>query len=353
MKSIHCVKVGSLKDPDESKRGAVATLDIPEFPVGDEDVKIKVAYCSICGSDPHNVGGIFGNVPPFGLGHEVSGVIVELGKNATRKGLKVGDRVAGNFLHFCGTCYYCRNGQEQFCEHADESNRPGMSEYLVWHESQVFKLPDSVSLKEGCLMEPTSVIVRFMDKLQPKLGQRVLVSGGGPIGLLAVQALKMMGATVLTISEPIAERRELAKQFGADYAIDPINEDLYSESMKITEGLGYDAILDVSGAPSAAETLLKVAAKGGTVCYSAMFPKEFKMPLNLYEYCYRNELTITGTYISPYAFTRALQILPRMKLKEFTDVVYSIDDSVAAFDAQVSGKYIKILILCNDDLKDM
>ncbi|MDR2530399.1 MAG: alcohol dehydrogenase catalytic domain-containing protein [Oscillospiraceae bacterium] len=352
MKSIHCVKLGSLTDPDESKRGRVATLEIPEDPVGAEDVKIKVAYCSICGSDPHNIEGAFGNTPPFGLGHEVSGVIVELGERATRKGLKLGDRVAGNFLRFCGTCYYCRNGQEQFCEHADESNRPGFSEYLVWHESQVFKLPDEVTLKQGCLTEPTSVIVRFMDKIAPKIGMRVLVSGGGPIGLLAIQALKMMGATALTVSEPIEERRQLAKRFGADFLIDPVREDVYAAAMRITDGLGYDVVLDVSGARSAAPMLPRITAKGGILCLSAMFPNDYDLPLNLYTYCYRNELTITGTYISPYAFPRAMQLLPRMDLEPFTSVVYGIDESEAAFEAQVSGKHVKILVLCNADLAD-
>ena len=141
MKSIAVVKVGSLRDPNPETRGKVAVRDIPEQPLGDEDVRIKVAYCAICGSDPHLVEGIFGLEPPFGLGHEMSGVIVELGPKATKKGLKVGDRVAGNFLHFCGTCYYCQNGQQQFCEHADETNYPGMSESIVWHEYQVYKLP--------------------------------------------------------------------------------------------------------------------------------------------------------------------------------------------------------------------
>jgi len=352
MKSVHCVKVGSLKDPNPETRGKVAVLDIPEDAVGDEDVKIKVAYCSICGSDPHLVEGIFGLTPPFGIGHEVSGTVVELGKRAVRKGLKVGDRVAGNFLRFCGTCYYCRNGQEQFCEHADESNRPGMSEYLVWHESQVFKLPDNVTLKQGCLLEPTSVIVRFMDKLSPKIGQRVLVSGGGPIGLLATQALKIMGATSLTLSEPIAERRELAKRFGADFVIDPVSQNVYDETMRITGGLGYDAVLEVSGAPAAAPVLPRVTAKGGTLCYSAMFSKSYDLPLNLYEYCYKNELTITGTYISPYAFPRALQLLSRMKLDEFTGTVFALDDAEAAFAAHMSGNHVKVIIQCNGEIEN-
>ena len=115
MKSVTVVKTGSLRDPDESKRGQVKVMDIPMQPLGDEDVRIKVAYCAICGSDPHLLENILGWEVPFGLGHELSGVVVELGPKATKKGLQVGDRVAGNFLKFCGTCYYCQNGQQQFC----------------------------------------------------------------------------------------------------------------------------------------------------------------------------------------------------------------------------------------------
>ncbi|HCX64407.1 MAG TPA: alcohol dehydrogenase, partial [Eubacteriaceae bacterium] len=184
MKVIAALKIGDLRATDEAEKGKVGVIEMDEQPLGEEDVRIKVAYCAICGSDPHLVEGIFGWEPPFGMGHELSGVIVEVGKKATRKGLKVGDRVAGNFLKFCGTCYYCQNGQQQFCENADESNNPGMAESIVWHESQVYKLPDSVTLKEGCLLEPVSIAVRMMDKVEPKFGRRVLISGGGPIGLL-------------------------------------------------------------------------------------------------------------------------------------------------------------------------
>ena len=81
--------------------------------------------------------------------------------------------------------------------------------------------------------------------------------------------------------------------------------------------------------------------------YVAMYPNDFEMPLNLYKYCYANELNITGTFISPYAFTRALQIMPRMQLGDFITKVYEIDDAVEAFRAQISGKYPKILIRCN------
>lgn len=351
MKVISAVKLGSLRDKDPLKQGKVAVLDMPIEPVGDEDVKIKVAYCAICGSDPHLVEGIFGWEVPFGLGHEVSGVIVELGKNATKKGLKIGDRVAGNFLKFCGTCYYCQNGQQQFCENADEYSRPGMAEYIVWHEAQVYKLPDEVSLKEGCLLEPISIAVRMMDKLNIKFGERVLVSGGGPIGLLATQALKMSGTATLTLSEPITERRELALKYGVDNVIDPTSQDLVEESMKITDGRGFDTVVDCSGSVHAVGALPKITAKGGTLLYGAMYPNDFEMPFNLYEYCYFNELTVSGFYVAPYAFPRAIQMIQKFNLEDLTTKVFDIDDAEEAFKAQISGKYPKILIRCNKDLE--
>ncbi len=348
MKSVTVIKIGSLKDPKEETRGKVKVMDIPMQPLNDEDVRIKVAYCSICGSDPHLVEGIFGWEPPFGLGHEVSGVIVELGKKVARKGLKIGDRIAGNFLKFCGTCYYCQNGQQQFCEHADESNNPGMSEYIVWHESQVYKLPDDVSLKQGCLLEPVSIAVRCMDKIEMKIGQRVAICGGGPIGLLVLQAVNMMGATSLTLIEPITERRELAKKFGAVNVIDPINEDIRSVAMELTDNRGFDVVIDCSGSVHAVSPLPFITAKGGKLIYAAMYPNDYEMPINLYKYCYFNELTITGLYVAPYAFPRALQLMPRMKLDDFTSKVFPIDQAEEAFAAQMTGKHAKILIKCND-----
>ena len=349
MKSFKVLKIGSLRDADEDKRGKIQVCDIPEPVTGDEEIKIKVAYCSICGSDPHHIQeNPFGWEVPFGLGHEMSGVVVETGKKAVRKGIKPGDRVAGNFLRFCGTCYYCQNGQQQFCEYAEDSNKPCMSEYVTWHESQVYKLPDDVSLKAGCLLEPVSVAVRVIDKLEPKIGQRIAVSGGGPIGLFVLQAVKMMGSVNLTLIEPIEERRKLALKFGADHVIDPSVQDVVKTAMEITGGLGYDAVIDCSGAARAVGALPVITSKGGKLIYVAMYPKDFEMPLNLYKYCYSNELTITGTNISPYAFPRAAQIIHRMQLEDFTAAVFDLDDAEEAFMTQISGKYPKILIRCNE-----
>lgn len=344
-------KVGMLNDPDEAKRGVIEVLDMPEMEVGDEYVKIKVAYCAICGSDPHTAAGIFGWEAPFGIGHEMSGVIVELGKNATKKGLKVGDRVGGNFLRFCGSCYYCKNGMEQFCPYGEDGNRPCFAEYVVWHESQVFKLPDSVSLLEGCMMEPASVVVRTLDKAEVKLGHKVLISGGGPIGLMDLQLAKISGAAVVALSEPIADRRELAKKYGADFLIDPTKQDLKAEADKITGGLGFDVVIDASGSKYAAAALPEITAMGGKIVYAAQYPNDYEMPLNLFKYIYEHELTITGVFASPYVYPRTAEIMHRMDLQDLTGTVYPLEQIKEAFDVHLSGKYPKVIVKCNEDLE--
>ena len=353
MKALRVIKAGSLKDPDPSKRGVVSVCEVPEPEIeGDDDVKIKVAYCAICGSDPHVIENIFGWTIPYGIGHEISGVIVDMGKNVPLKtDLKIGDRVAGNFLNFCGECYYCKNGQQQFCENIPEGNS-GMSEYIIWNANQVYKIPDDMPLARGCLLEPTSIGVRIADKLRLKPGERVLINGGGPIGLITLQILKMCGATSLTVSEPNKARRDMAAELGADFCIDPISQDLVEEGKCITNNMGFDAVVECSGALKALTPLPSLVAKGGTLLFAAQYPVDFEFPLNLNRYCYLNEITVTGFFVSPYAYPRALQILPRMNYDKFKFITFPMTKGPEAFEAQMSAQYTKVLINCNEDLKD-
>lgn len=348
MRTVAVTRIGSLRDPDPATRGTIGVVDFPDQDLGPEDVRIRVAYSAICGSDPHLAEGFFGTDVPIGLGHELSGVIEALGERAHRNGLKVGDRVAGNFLRFCGTCRPCQEGKQQFCENIQEYNRPGMAETVTWHESQVYRLPDDVSLLKGCLLEPTSVAVRIADKTRIRAGDRVAVCGGGPIGQLALQVIKMYGATSLTMIEPIAERREMALRHGAEHVIDPVTEDQLARAEEITGGRGYDVVIDASGSTRAVRGLLDLAAKGGTVVYGAMYPEDYELPLNLSDYLYLRELTLTGLFVSPYAFPRALQILPHLDTDELTQAVFPLEQAAEAFEVHVSGAYPKVVLRCND-----
>ena len=347
IRTVAVTRIGSLRDPDEAARGQIGLVDLPDQPLGPEDVRIRVAYAAICGSDPHLAEGFFGTDVPIGLGHEISGVIEALGERATRNGLRIGDRVAGNFLKFCGACRACVDGRQQFCENIQDYNRPGMAQTITWHESQVQRLPDEVSLLEGCLLEPTSVAIRIADKTRIRVGDRVAICGGGPIGQLALQVMARYGATSLTLSEPIAERREMALRHGAQHVIDPVGEDQGARAAEITDGRGYDVVIDASGSPRAVRGLLDIAAKGATVVYGAMYPDDFEMPLHLSNHLYLQELTLTGVFVSPYAFPRALQMLPLLDLDELTAAVFELEDAPAAFAEHVSGRHPKVIIRCN------
>ena len=107
-------------------------------------------------------------------------------------------------------------------------------------------------------------------------------------------------------------------------------------------------MIDASGSTRAVLGLLDLAAKGATVVYGAMYPADFAMPLNLSDYLYLKELTLTGVFISPYAFPRALQVLPHLDVDELTRAVFDLEDAVQAFAAHVSGEHPKVVIRCND-----
>ena len=347
MKVVYAVKTGNMQDPDPAKRGVVEIVDEPLREINDDEILIKVAYSAICGSDPHVIGGIFGWEPPFGVGHEMSGIVEKVGKNV-KKDLKPGDWVAGNFRRYCGACYYCTNGMEQFCTNVGENIC--MAEYVIWHEKQAEKIPEGISLKNGCMMEPVSIALRTVEKSGIKVGQNAIISGGGPIGLLTLQLLNIYGATNLSLIEPNPARRELAMKYGAKYAFDPFGENIRERAKEITNGIGYDVLVELSAVPSSAELLIDISAYAAHLVYLAQYPRDYNMPLNLYDQLYQKELTITGSIVSPYGFTRTARIMERLYLDDFTAKVYSIDDVKEAFDAHLSGKYPKIVLKCNADV---
>ncbi|MCL1848847.1 MAG: zinc-binding dehydrogenase, partial [Clostridiales bacterium] len=241
------------------------------------------------------------------------------------------------------------NGEPHFCTgRSAYGGRPGMAENIVWHESQMYKLPDDVSLRNGCLLEPLSISLHMVDMARIKLGARVAVSGGGPIGQLALQCARAYGATSLTMIEPVANRRELAVRFGAVHTIDPVNQNVQEEAMKITNERGFDVVLDATGVPAAVEVIPPMMAKGGTMVFAAMYPIGYMMPYDLYNNCYRNELTLVGSHLSPNAFPRSVQMLSRLDLDPFTETVFPLEKAAEAFDVHMTSQHPKIVVKCND-----
>ncbi|MEG2929727.1 MAG: alcohol dehydrogenase catalytic domain-containing protein [Oscillospiraceae bacterium] len=329
----------------------VELVDIEEPVIhGGDDVKIKMAYCGICGSDIHIVHGAFDPIIPqlpFPIGHESTGVIVELGPKATAKGLKVGDKVAYYYNLYCGKCHFCKNGQEHLCTGVT-FNMSSMCEYIVVSEAQVWKLPEDVSLLKGALSEPISFCLHTVDMGNIKPGDTAVVSGGGAIGLMTMLLCKRAGASKITVIEPIAEKREMALKLGASYVIDPMTEDVCAKIMEITSGRGYDAVFECSGAKPTIQACLTYASAGATIVYAAMYG-DGCVNVNLYD-LFNREIKITAPHQSPYTWQRTMSLISELDLDLFTQCVYPKEDFAKAFEAQRESKNAKVIIKINADL---
>jgi 2-desacetyl-2-hydroxyethyl bacteriochlorophyllide A dehydrogenase len=330
------------------KKKVLELEDVPEQAVGPEDVKIKVEYTSICGSDPHIVDGKLPvSYPPRIMGHEMSGTIVELGEQANTKGLEVGDRVTGNPVRYCGVCDYCRNGLEHYCLKLAVYFPPGtMAESVVWHEQQVFKLPDSISFEEGCLTEPVSVCLRGIDIADIREGSTVAILGLGGIGQILLQLALLAGASQVMVADPVESKRNLALEMGADLAFDPLVEDMWATTMKVTKNRGFDTVIEASGNTDSAKSAIDMVGKAGTMVYFAVYPMNFELPIKPFD-LYARELTVHGVFMSPYLFPRTIALLPKLKLRPLVSKIYPLDEVVEAFEEQKRGQNIKILIKSN------
>lgn len=325
-------------------------IDCPEPKISrPEDVKIKIAYASVCGSDLHTYKGemdlLFGETKQIPLGHEASGVIVELGAEATKKGLKVGDKVTYYYNLHCGTCYYCRNGQEQFCLNM-KINMSAMAEYLVVNEQQVFKLPEETDLSEAVFIEPISVCLHGIDLCRIKPGARVAVSGGGGMGQILLQLAKLSGGVELTMIEPVAGKRDIALTLGASHALDPFTQNIQEEALKITDNLGFDVVIEASGSTGACQAAYDIVGRGGTLeFFAALYNPAYNFPLNLFNAFFKEVTIIGGVFQSPYAFPRSVALFKQLDINALMEnAIFDAGNYEEAFKAQVNSECVKAIL---------
>jgi (R,R)-butanediol dehydrogenase/meso-butanediol dehydrogenase/diacetyl reductase len=330
------------------KAGVIQMEEVPEPKVGPHQVKVKIAYAGLCGTDPENLEQRFGLMPPEAykqariLGHEASGTIDAIGDNIKKDKFKVGQRVAMNFRASCGACYYCQNGMEHFCRLGDGATG-SFAEYAVYPESAIYPLSDDIPLDIAAMLEPVSVAVHAIDQARVATGSSVAICGGGPIGLLCLEMALKAGAAKTLLSEPIAEKRALAKKLGADVTVDPFKEDIIEVGKKFTDGRGFNVVIDASGSVAAAKQSIYLADNCGTILWAAVYGKDVEIGVPPF-LMYAKELTITSTFVSPYSFPRALAMLPKLELKSLITDIVPLKDIQKAFELHKKGKSIKILI---------
>ncbi|UNK17516.1 2,3-butanediol dehydrogenase [Paenibacillus sp. N3/727] len=249
------------------------------------EVKIKVEWCGICGSDLHEytAGPIFiplethplsGDKAPIVMGHEFSGQVVEVGEGVTRA--NVGDRVVVEPIYACGTCQACKQGHYNLCDkmgfYGLAGGGGGFSEYAAVPEVMIHKIPESVSYEQGALVEPSAVALHAVRSSKLKVGDKAVVFGTGPIGLLLIEALKASGASEIYAVELSEERKQKAAELGA-IIIDPKQYDAVEEIHKRTNG-GVDVSYEVTGVPPVLTQAIKSTKIGGETMIVSIFEKE-------------------------------------------------------------------------------
>jgi L-iditol 2-dehydrogenase len=308
---------------------------------GPREVLVEITAVGVCGSDVHYYehGRIGDHVvrAPLVLGHESAGRVVALGEHAIRHA--VGDRVSLEPGVPCGACRECRAGRYNLCRDVVFFGTPpvdgAFTDLVAIHEDFAFPLPDALSDEEGALMEPLSVGIWACRKAGVRAGDRVLVTGAGPIGLLAMQVARASGAVELVVSDTSERRLELARRTGATRTVSPGDE------------LGeVDALIECSGHPAALADGVAAVRPAGTAVIVGMGPGDTaEVPLSLIQ---KREIWLTGTfrYANTYPAAIALAASGRVDLRSIVTGRYGLDDAEAALRAgRADSASVKVMVL--------
>jgi D-arabinitol dehydrogenase (NADP+) len=293
------------------RRFTVAEVPTPE--PGPADVRVRVLLTGVCGTDLHLHEGRFMAAYPMTPGHEVVGVVDAVGSGVT--GLPPGEPVVINPNSGCGSCAHCREGRPLLCTDLTGigSNRPGgFAEYVVAPAAQVFSVT-GLDADTAVFSEPTSCATHAVDVIRPGSGSTALVLGAGPTGILLAQLLRAGGASHVTVAAPTAFKLRTAASLGADHTYLMDRGDLARDVralLDLSDGAGYDVVVDATGAPSVAEVLVPLTRSGGTAVFYGVTDEEDRVAVSPYD-IFRRELTIRGSFAEIASFPAAIAALRR------------------------------------------
>jgi (R,R)-butanediol dehydrogenase/meso-butanediol dehydrogenase/diacetyl reductase len=257
---------------------------VPEPEPEPGEVKLRVRYCGVCGTDLHEFRSDsltkgWGRQSPI-MGHEFSATVVDLGQGV--EGLAPGDLVTVNPGEPCGQCHPCKRGDDNLCQQIRGIGyqRPGaFAEYLCARADRVVRLPPDTPADLVALTEPLAVGLHAVNQGQLQRGETVFIAGAGPIGALCVAAARRRGASRIIVSEPAASRRALAERLGADEVIDPSTSRPAAHVRALTDGEGVDLSVECVGIGAALDDCLTVIRRGGRCVLTGVFEEPYPVRL--------------------------------------------------------------------------
>jgi threonine dehydrogenase-like Zn-dependent dehydrogenase len=291
-------------------------IDLPDLEPGPGEVKLRVAYCGICGSDMHeyeseNPPRALGLMQPV-MGHEFSGTIVAVGEGVTS--CAPGQLATGNPGAGCGACPYCKTGREQLCRTGFSGGvgytRTGAyGEFVTMPERGVVVLPQGTDLARAALSEPFAVARHALIRGGYQPDELLVIAGGGPIGLLTVVAARRMGGERIVLSEPLAGRRAAAEKCGASHTVEPSQ---LGATVRALNSDGADISVDCSGLPAGIASCVEVTARGGRTVLAGVGEEAYS--LNILDSII-NERTFVGVLgYSRSEFTESALMIARAEV---------------------------------------
>lgn len=345
------------------KAGDVRVEDIAEPEIDETyDVKVKVHWCGICGSDLHEylAGPIFipvgaphpltGEVAPVVLGHEFSGEVVEVGPGVTN--VAVGDHVVVEPLVVDDTCPACKAGHENLCQHLGfhglAGKGGGFAEYTTFRHKYVHKIPEDMPFDRAALVEPISVGYHSLEAGDFKPGMTAVVAGAGTIGLSTIECLRALGAAKIIVVQRKSIRQEFAKNSGADVVLDPNECNVVEEIRALTDGWGADIAFECTGAQSVFDALLDAIHPGGTLVVTSIWEERGSIDLNAV--CIPEKRVVGSIAYCGHDFDNVIELLSSGKIPAngFITKRIGIDDIIDEGFETLTGpekkKQVKIVV---------
>jgi len=316
-------------------------IEEAEIPaMGPKDVKVRIRAGGICGSDLHYyLHGGFGAVrlkQPMILGHEIAGEVMEVGAEVTR--VRAGDRVAVNPSNPCGHCRFCLEGMPNHCLdmrfYGSAMRMPHVQgafrEVLVCGEAQAVPIPAGLSLEKAAFAEPLSVCLHAARQAGPLLGKRVLVTGTGPIGALAILVARQAGAREIVATDITEAPLAVARRIGADTALNTLSDPEALAPFKADKGY-FDTVFEASGNSIALTGALEVTRPGGTIVQLGLAGGDMTLPVNM---LVAKEIGLRGTFRFHEEFAWAVDFLAAgtIEVSPLLTEIIPIADAVRAFD---------------------
>ncbi len=329
--------------------------DVPPPACPTDGLVLAMRACGICGSDLRR----WREGPPSGVpqliqGHELAGVVIEVGPRVER--FKAGDRLAVAPDIHCGVCWYCRRGLFNLCPDLrllgiTPGLNGGFAERVVLEgellrNGIVHRMPEGLGWHEGALAETVSSVLACHERCGTSLGETVAVLGAGPIGCLHIVIAKARGARVL-VSEPNAARRKAVEQFGPDEVVDPSRQDAVSEVRRWTGGLGADVVICANPVASTQTQAVEMARRGGRIVLFGGLPKAdpmVRLNANLIHY---GEQVVMGAFsYHPRFHEEALETLRRkvVRVEHFVTHTRPLSRIAEAFAIAAAGEALKVVV---------